>query len=102
MVTIMALIKNRRVEGGEEFWNHVEKVAAEQRVGSATEVRMSEVADYKEQLGLAIDRVDNLAHALLLQMRPELHVQALRESLPEVVKELQQAYVGLTGENPWE
>jgi hypothetical protein len=37
----MALIKNRRVEGGEEFWNHVEKVAAEQRVGSATEVRMS-------------------------------------------------------------
>jgi hypothetical protein len=54
------------------------------------------------ELGEAIDGVDNLAHALLLPLRPEMHVQQLRIALPEKVKELKAAFVKVTGENPWE
>ena len=55
----------------------------------------------KEKLGQAIDRVDNLAHALLLPMPANMHVESLKAVLPDVVEELKEAYTELTGENPW-
>jgi hypothetical protein len=55
----------------------------------------------KEKFGVLIDSIDNLAHALQIQMPATVHVQALRESLPEKVKELKEVYVEITGENPW-
>lgn len=58
--------------------------------------------DAKEQLGQAIDRVDNLAHALQLGLPPQMHVESLRELLPATVKDLKAAYIKVTGENPWE
>jgi hypothetical protein len=56
----------------------------------------------KEKLGLAIDRVDNLAHALQLKLPAQMHVEQLSEALPDVVKELKAAFVEATGQNPWE
>lgn len=58
--------------------------------------------DYKEKLGLAIDRLENCACALAIPMSNDIHVDALKGSLPEIVKELKEAYVGLTNENPWD
>lgn len=57
--------------------------------------------DAAERLGIAIDRVDNLAHVLNLPLKPELHVKCLRDGLPEVVVELKAAFVEAIGENPW-
>lgn len=54
-----------------------------------------------EKLGLAIDRVDNMAHALLMKLPAEMHVDQFRGSLPEIVKELKEGFVEATGENPW-
>jgi len=56
----------------------------------------------KEELGQAIDTVDNLAHALLLGMPAQFHVDQLKEALPEVVKRLKKGFTAVTGENPWE
>lgn len=55
-----------------------------------------------EKLGQAIDRVDNLAHALKLNLPHSMHVEALRDALPEIVEELKKGFVEATGENPWE
>lgn len=59
-------------------------------------------ANKTENLGLAIDKVDDLAHALLIPMPDSFHVKCLKNSLPEVVKELKAAFAEATGENPWE
>ena len=58
---------------------------------------MTYTPDTAEQLGRAIDRLDNLAHALVLSIPAETHVSCLRESLPEVVRELKAGYKALTG-----
>jgi hypothetical protein len=55
----------------------------------------------KEDLGQAIDSVDNLAHALILPMPADFHVKAMKESLPEVVKRLKESYAKAFNENPW-
>jgi septation ring formation regulator EzrA len=60
-----------------------------------------EIEEAKENLGQAIDRLDNLVHALQLPLSAQMHVDALRSNLPEVVKELKEAYEKLTDENPW-
>jgi len=56
----------------------------------------------KDQLGMAIDRVDNLIGSLELPIPPSMHVEQLKKILPEVVAELKDGFVGVTGENPWE
>ncbi len=58
--------------------------------------------DKLEKLGMAIDRVDNLAHGLLLDMPAEFHVEQLKKILPEVVEELKKGFTESTGENPWD
>lgn len=60
------------------------------------------MTDEVNELGEAIDQLDNYAHALLLPLDPKTHVKCLREGLPEVVKRLKAAFVNVTGENPWE
>ncbi len=65
---------------------------------------MSEYPDNpQEQLGLAIDRLGNLATALDIPMPAEAHLKALREALPEIVQELKDLYPAVTGEpSPWD
>jgi hypothetical protein len=58
--------------------------------------------DAKEILGQAIDRLDNLTHGLQLPMSDTFHIVQLKSILPEVVRELKQGFVAVTGENPWE
>lgn len=55
-----------------------------------------------ELLGLAIERLDNIAHAIQLPIAPAMHVQQMQLLLPDVVKQLKEAFVKVTGENPWE
>jgi hypothetical protein len=57
--------------------------------------------DKYERLGLLIDKVDNLAHALQLPLPASMHVEQLRTTLPEAVKELKESFIDITGENPW-
>ena len=59
-------------------------------------------AEPTEQLGLLIDKLDNLAHALLLPMPAEFHVKQMKSALPECVAEFKRLYAEITGENPWE
>ena len=56
----------------------------------------------QENLGIAIDRLDSLAHGLQLPMPAEFHLRQLKTLLPEVVKDLKESFVAVTGENPWE
>lgn len=58
--------------------------------------------DKFESLGVLIDELDNLAHALTMNIPNEIHVQAMKESLPDKVKRLKEVFVEITGENPWE
>ncbi len=55
-----------------------------------------------EKLGVLIDELDNLSHALQMPIPDKMHVETMRESLPEKVEELKKVYVEITGENPWE
>lgn len=55
-----------------------------------------------ENLGTLIDELDSLAHGLKLNMPNELHVESMRQSLPEKVKRLKESFVEITGENPWD
>ena len=55
----------------------------------------------QESLAQVIDMLDSTAHALLMNMPAENHVEALRAILPEIVQDLKSAFTGLTGENPW-
>ncbi len=54
-----------------------------------------------EKLGQAIDRVDNILFALKMPLPDAMHVQVLRNSLPEIVEDLKAGFVEATGENPW-
>jgi hypothetical protein len=54
-----------------------------------------------ERLGQLIDKVDNLAHALEIPMPAHMHVDSLKTLLPEVVKELKESFVEISGTNPW-
>lgn len=58
--------------------------------------------DKLEKLGLLIDSLDNLAHALKLALPPQVHVEQIGVALPEKVKELKEVFVEITGENPWD
>lgn len=55
-----------------------------------------------EPLGQAIDRVDNLSHALNLPLPDKMHIEQIRKLLPEIVEELKNGFIEATGENPWE
>jgi hypothetical protein len=58
--------------------------------------------DKFEKLGLLIDSLDNLAHALKLPLPPQMHVEQIGIALPEKVKKLKEVYVEITGKNLWD
>ncbi|MCY1283152.1 hypothetical protein D9M68_568460 [compost metagenome] len=60
------------------------------------------MTDALDAIAEEIDRLDNLVAALDLPMPANLHVQALRAGLPEVVENLKGAYIAAGGENHWE
>jgi hypothetical protein len=57
--------------------------------------------DKFEKLGQLIDRIENLSFALNMPIPDNTHVQSFRESLPEIVKELKESFIEISGENPW-
>lgn len=61
----------------------------------------AEQREAAENLGSEIDRLENLGGALALPMPAAVHVQQLREAIPDVARRLKEHYVALTGENPW-
>jgi len=63
---------------------------------------MTELQNNYEDLGELIDSLDNIAHATILPIPPELHLEALRQALPEKVIALKKVYIAITGENPWD
>ncbi len=48
-----------------------------------------------------IDRLDNLANALKMPLPDSMHVEQLRDALPEIVEQLKASFVNLSGVNPW-
>ena len=59
------------------------------------------MTDKYEKLGQLIDRIENLSFALNMPIPDNIHVQSFREALPEIVQELKESFVEITGENPW-
>lgn len=57
--------------------------------------------DKHEDLGRIIDDLDSLANGLQIPMPAEIHVESLRQLLPEKVAALKAAFVEVTGEDPW-
>lgn len=54
-----------------------------------------------EPLGLLVDKLDNAAHALLLQNPARIHKEALGAIVKDVRDELK-AYLVKRGFNPWD
>jgi hypothetical protein len=55
-----------------------------------------------ESLGTLIDRLE--ANVMMLSntaLPAEMHVAALRKTLPNLVGELKEAFASVTGTNPW-
>jgi hypothetical protein len=55
-----------------------------------------------EQIAEMIDRLENLNGALQLPLRAEMHVEQLKNALPEVIAKLKEAYIYEFNDNPWE
>ena len=55
-----------------------------------------------EQLGQLADKIDNLVSAMELPFPVNIHLNALKGSLPEISDELKKIVKDETGENPWE
>lgn len=56
----------------------------------------------KEQLGRAIDRVDNMYHALMIPMSDEFHIEQFKQILPDIIKELKSSYEEVFEEKIWD
>lgn len=53
------------------------------------------------KLGNAIDRLENFIGALQLQLPDKMHVDQLKNSLPELAAELKEVSIAETGVNEW-
>jgi len=54
-----------------------------------------------ENIALQVDRIDNLLAAMSIPVDNSIHVNALKESLPEMKSKLKQAYFELGGKDAW-
>jgi len=54
-----------------------------------------------DKLGEIIDSIDNLVSAMDLPMPPQMHLDILKGSLTEKVKELKEFYIAEENDNPW-
>lgn len=55
-----------------------------------------------DEIAEVVDTLDNLIAALSMPMPNDLHVKALRLSLPDVRDKLRAAYLAAGGENVWD
>lgn len=58
--------------------------------------------DNFEELGQLIDEMDTLTYSLQLPLSADIHVQMIKEILPEKVKRFKEVFIKISGENPWE
>lgn len=54
-----------------------------------------------EELGEVIERVQNVCGSLQIPITDELHVKALKESLPEISEQLKKQYESVMNEKIW-
>ena len=54
-----------------------------------------------EDIALQVDRIDNLLASMSMPIDNAIHVEALKEALPEMKGRLKQAYLELGGEDVW-
>ncbi len=54
-----------------------------------------------ERMGQLIDQLDNIGMSMQIPMPPEIHLKALRESVPEIRSEVRAIYDQLGGEDVW-
>ena len=57
--------------------------------------------DAFEELGQCIDTLENLIAAMTIPLPADLHVESLKDTLPELKERIKQAYFGLGGEDVW-
>jgi len=50
-----------------------------------------------EDIALQVDRIENLLAAMSMPVEAKIHLEALKESLPEMKAKLKQAYFELGG-----
>ena len=55
-----------------------------------------------EELGQCVDTIDSLAAAMAMPIPADMHLKALRGSLPGLKQRIKQAYLALGGEDVWE
>lgn len=58
--------------------------------------------DTVERFGRLIDDLDNLRYALNMPIEDKLHVQCMRNSLPEKIESLKRIFIEITGQDPWD
>lgn len=54
-----------------------------------------------DSLGRLVDTCENLMQSLTMQLPAHIHIQALRETMPEIRDTVKQAYFDLGGEDVW-
>ncbi len=54
-----------------------------------------------ERMGQLIDQLDNIGLSMQIPMPPEIHLKALRESVPEIGNEVRAIYDLLGGTDVW-
>lgn len=65
--------------------------------GTPEENKQCALGSIAEQL----DRIDNLLAAMAMPIPAQVHLSALKESLPDMQAQLKQAYFELGGEDVW-
>lgn len=59
------------------------------------------VEDSAEIIGQIADKIDGYIAMMRTPLSPQYHVSAFKSSFPDISKQLKQAVIDLTGENPW-
>lgn len=62
---------------------------------------MSDKEQAIEEIGQAVDRLDNLIAANEIPMPADIRLGALNEALPELRDQIKSAYMALGGEDWW-
>ena len=64
---------------------------------------MKDISEFVERIGMVVDRIDNCVGAFGLPLPPQIHVDALKDILPEITTELKDIFYALGGnKDTWE